>query len=596
MFVGHEISTLDELKEGGARNIVAKLPPPPTCKVHEEQAKIYCYDCNSLICRDCVVKDHKDHEYEFVKKAAPETKKKLTEQLTPLNEIQVGVQNAVKNVEGAKSEIAAMNESMTTSIKRSFQELRDIINKREKELLAETAATVEKKINNLNIQQKKLEMSSGTIQSLVEFVERYIENVTDEELMSIHAQMMTRISEETEKQQQSNTELDPVEEADRDVTIECADKLKKLCQLNAKIATTPVSVACESSDATVGQASKLDMCLTFQNGRPVLKIQNIKTILTSKVNGSRVHTKIERKQRNSYQIKFIPTVRGRHQMEVMYNETPVLKKPVKLFVTIPPGMLGKPVRNIDIRYTYEVKFLAVSPSEEVVVSAGRKIMLFDKNCKKLRSFTNRQMSGPAGLAVDGSNIFVADVTNSSLLKFDNIGKLLKSVGQRGIGEGEFKKPMGMTIVGDKVIVCDMESDRLQMFTSDLVFVRQFGSHGRGNGQFNSPLDVTHDEDGNLYVTDLGNRRVQVFNTQGKFLRILVTPGSVNKPSGISFSQDRVYISQLIENGKLYVYHKNGNEVCSIPCESSKQGHGGIAVDQDGFIYVCDVDRNQVIVL
>ena len=112
VYAGHEVSSLEDLKKGGARAIVAKLPPPPTCKVHQEQAKIYCYDCKSLICRDCVVKDHKEHEYEFVKKAAPETKKKLTEQLVPLNEIQVGVRNAVKNVEESKSEIAVMDGSM----------------------------------------------------------------------------------------------------------------------------------------------------------------------------------------------------------------------------------------------------------------------------------------------------------------------------------------------------------------------------------------------------------------------------------------------------------------------------------------------------
>ena len=128
VFTGHKVSTLEELKEGGAKEIVAaKSTPPPMCKVHDEQAKIYCYDCKSLICRDCVVKDHRDHEYEFVKKAAPETKKKLMEHLTPLSEIQAGIQNAVKNVEGAKAEIVAMDESLTASIKRSFQELRDIL-------------------------------------------------------------------------------------------------------------------------------------------------------------------------------------------------------------------------------------------------------------------------------------------------------------------------------------------------------------------------------------------------------------------------------------------------------------------------------------
>ena len=73
VFAGHKVSTLQELKEGRAKEIIAaKSTPPPMCKIHEEQAKIYCYDCKTLICRDCVIdEDHKDHEYEFVKKAIP---------------------------------------------------------------------------------------------------------------------------------------------------------------------------------------------------------------------------------------------------------------------------------------------------------------------------------------------------------------------------------------------------------------------------------------------------------------------------------------------------------------------------------------------
>jgi DNA-binding beta-propeller fold protein YncE len=590
VFAGHKVSTLTELKEGGAKEIVAaKSIPPPMCKVHEEQAKIYCYDCRILICRDCVIdEDHKSHDYEFVKKAAPKIQKKLKEHLAPITESQKGVQDAIKNVEGAKGEVVAMDESMTTSIKRSFKELRDILDKREKELLAETAATVEKKMNNLTLQQKKLEMSSGTIQSLVEFVERSVENATDEELMTIHTQMMTRISEETEKQRLNNLELDPVEEADREVTIDCASELKKLCQQNAKMVVAPVNVAMENIDASVDEISKIEMSLTFQNGRPALKMQNIKVVLTSKVDGSRVPTKIARKQRNTYQIEFTPTVRGRHQLEVMYNDKPLLREPVQVFVKIPPTMLGQPVRRIDIED--KVKFVAFNSSEEMLVTAGDKVIIFDKNGKKLHSFTNKKLSGTTGVAADGPNVYVIDLKNSALLKFNNTGKLLKSVGQEGSGEGEFNTPMGLTVVGDEVIVCDCDNHRLQVFTSDLVFVRQIGSQGKGNGQFVFPCCVTH-KDGNLYVSDVGNNCVQIFNVQGKFLRTLIPPGRIDKPFGIVCSRNLVYITQGIDNGKVHVYHKNGSEVYSIPCNIVC----GIAVDLDGFVYISDSERCQVVV-
>ena len=592
-FDGHEVLSLEDLKDGGARAIVAKLPPPPTCKVHEEQAKIYCYDCKSLICRDCVVKDHKEHEYEFVKKAAPETKKKLTEQLVPLNEIQVGVRNAVKNVEESKSEIAVMDGSMITSIKRSFQELRDILDKRERELLADTAAVVEQKTNRLDVQQKKLEMCSGTIQSLVEFVERNIENSTDEELMSIHTQMMSRIREETERQRQAGADLEPVEKADRVVVVKCADALKRQCRENASIITLPVNITMENTEAVVGQRSKLVLRLTTDDGQPFKKLHSTKVIVTSKVDGSHIDAKMIRGKQNSYKIEFTPTVRGRHQLEVIYNDAPVLKGPVQIFVKIPPTQLGKPIKSINVEDG--VNFVAFNSSEDLLVTTYEEIIAFDKSGKMLYSIKNEALSVPRGIAVDGDNIYVTDYDNQCLLKFDKTGKLLKSVGQEESGEGEFYGPYGITVVGDQVFVCDYLNNRLQVFTSDLVFVRQIGSEGSGNGQFEGPFDITHDEEGNLYVTDSENHCVQVFNTQGKFLRFLTTQGDITAPTGICISGELVYISQEEENGQLFLYHKNGHKVFSFICVSGDDCIciWGIAIDQDGFIYACNVNKNEV---
>ena len=587
VFAGHEVSSLEDLKEGGVREIMAKLPPPPTCKVHEEQAKIYCYDCKSLICRDCVVKDHKEHEYEFVKKAAPETKKKRTEQLVPLNEIQVGVRNTVKNVEETKSEIAAMSGTMITSIKQSFQELRDILDKRERELLAETAAVVEQKTNRLDVQQKKLEMCSGTIQSLVEFVERNVENSTDEELMSIHTQMMSRIREETERQRQAGADLEPVDKADRVVVVECADAMKKQCQENASIIALPVNITVENTEAVVGQRSKLVLRLTTDDGQPFNKLHSTKVIVTSKVDGSHIDTKIIRGQQNSYQIEFTPTVRGRHQLEVIYNDAPVLKGRVQIFVKIPPTQLGKPVRSIDVGKS--VCFVAFNSSEELLVTTDKDIIAFDKSGEKLYSIKNEASVDPMGIAVDGDTIYIADYDNGCLLKFDKTGELLKSVRQKESGL------YGITVVGDQVFVCDGFNSRVQVFTSDLVFLRQIGSEGSGNGQFKNPVDITHDEEGNLYVTDNEHDRVQVLNTQGKFLRLLTTQGDITTPAGICISGELVYVSQEKENGQLFLYHKNGLKVCSFICKSGAVGICGIAIDQDGFIYACNVSKNKVII-
>ena len=176
---------------------------------------------------------------------------------------------------------------------------------------------------------------------MVDFVERNIENASEEELMTTHTQMMTHINEETEKQQQNSAELDPVEEADREVAIKCAEELKKLCQVNAKVGIKPVNITLGNSEGcVVGQSSQVMVYTSFQNGQPTKKMHNVKVTLTSNVDGSHVQTKVVWKQQNAYLIEFTPTVRGRHQLEVTVKQTPVLGGSVQLFVKISPTQLG----------------------------------------------------------------------------------------------------------------------------------------------------------------------------------------------------------------------------------------------------------------
>ena len=84
MFASHEVASLEDLKQGRARQIAVKEPPTKKCNLHEEPLTAFCFDCSSLICRDCTVKIHRDHSFEFSKVAAPSTKKNLLEDLASL--------------------------------------------------------------------------------------------------------------------------------------------------------------------------------------------------------------------------------------------------------------------------------------------------------------------------------------------------------------------------------------------------------------------------------------------------------------------------------------------------------------------------------
>ena len=230
-FARHKIVSMEDLKKGGTKQVsVADRSPPPICSIHEEVLKMYCYDCDCLICRDCIVIDHKEHNCEFVKKAALETKQKLAQQLSPLKRVQASVSDSLKTISSTKASIESQGVSVTETIERSFQELCNIINQRKRELLAQASSLTSGKLCQLSTQEDKLRVASGTIQKLVDFAEHNVERMTDEELMSIQVQLLKQIKEEMRKHLHTSTNVKPTEKANMAVVVGCTEELRKLCR------------------------------------------------------------------------------------------------------------------------------------------------------------------------------------------------------------------------------------------------------------------------------------------------------------------------------------------------------------------------------
>jgi len=113
------------------------------------------------------------------------------------------------------------------------------------------------------------------------------------------------------------------------------------------------------------------------------------------------------------------------------------------------------------------------------------------------------------LAVDGfGDIYADDVL---IHKFSPNTRYLGELGAAGSGEGQFHLPWGLAVDGlGNIYVADMGNNRIQILDSHGKFLTAWGSPGSGKGQFKGPYGVAVDGSGNVYVADLGNHRVQKF--------------------------------------------------------------------------------------
>ncbi len=91
-------------------------------------------------------------------------------------------------------------------------------------------------------------------------------------------------------------------------------------------------------------------------------------------------------------------------------------------------------------------------------------------------------------------------------------------GTRGSGNGQFEEPGAIGIAANgNVYIGDQYNHRIQYFTSTGSFLGKWGKYGTGDGEFNRPVIPKVAPNGNVYVTDYNNHRIQYFTSTGSFL-------------------------------------------------------------------------------
>jgi len=130
---------------------------------------------------------------------------------------------------------------------------------------------------------------------------------------------------------------------------------------------------------------------------------------------------------------------------------------------------------------------------------------------------------PHGLTIDASdNVWVTDVGHHQVFKFTHDGRLLLTIGTAGVpgaDDTHFNLPTDVAVLSDgSFYVSDgYANSRVMKFSATGKFLFQWGSKGAGPGQFDLPHAIATDANGNVYVADRSNARVQVFDAKGEFV-------------------------------------------------------------------------------
>lgn len=228
---------------------------------------------------------------------------------------------------------------------------------------------------------------------------------------------------------------------------------------------------------------------------------------------------------------------------------------------------------------------------------------------------NDHFSDARGVTFDANgNIYVGDCANHRVQIFNSAGAYQSTLGSGwGQGNDQFFCPMGLTFDGDgNLYVADTLNHRIQIFDSGLNYVDTIGVtgvSGANNNHFNEPRDVAVDKDGHIYVVDTFNHRVQKFDSSYAWVDTLGVTGECGAdvsssfdhfctPMGIAVdAEGNVYVAEYW-NPRVQVFDADGAYLTTIGGAwgnlSSQFRHLlGVAVDSAGNVYIPDMLNHRV---
>jgi DNA-binding beta-propeller fold protein YncE len=192
-----------------------------------------------------------------------------------------------------------------------------------------------------------------------------------------------------------------------------------------------------------------------------------------------------------------------------------------------------------IRNNYEAHFglingLAIDDDDRIFVSDGklRRVLVFNSK-HEVADQINKGLVDPVGLAIDKENrfLYVVDTQQDQVVVYDADSlKELRRIGTGGkkhilTDAGNFAAPQGVAVDKDgNVYVTDTLNDRVEIFDADGNFLSTFGKNGDGPGYFARPKGIAVDGDGHIWVADAYQDRLQVFNREGQLLTYIGGPG------------------------------------------------------------------------
>ena len=554
---GHRNVVIEKLQAQDVEDLIHR---PVMCsqQYHENQPlEFYCEECKGLICQKCCIVSHNRHTITDTQKAAQIQKMQMKDALEKVKAETVIYENEIRKqtelMDKTKNEILSAEKKMTDAVEERIRELRE----HERVMKAKFAEIYEAQQKHHATQLENFELVLTQLKSCVERGESIVQRNISAEILQTNQAIIKRCEELLKARK-----LDIYKPSHVNYMVE--QKVKIMDRIIVSDTDPSLSLAERASLKNVKEKTETNFTIVTRNSDEELCYHEedvVKVNILSPA-GDQLETEIKDSKDGKYTVTYTPQCVGQHRVEIQVNGQPLTGSPWVVQV-IPHqyqfafqfGSKGKEQGQFDMpggiavndktrtlavadysnkriqMFSFEGNFLreiALKGNSRSLAFTGEgdllvrdnsvnKILLFNENGQFIRYIGGEHVKDPWYVSVisDG-HIIISDSSDKRIKVLTAEGKdLLQSFKAPDCN----LTPCCVVYHQDKFFVSFSFHDRLVVFNNAGEYLYDIGSKGSGDGQFGKSigLDLAIDKFNRLIVCDAGNRRLQLFTLDGKYI-------------------------------------------------------------------------------
>ena len=198
MNYGHQIVGINKVEANAVGKLAPTKQPSVKCEKHSDmEARIYCETCSELICNDCTIRLHRNHDYDLAREVYQKHKKETFRSVKQLKTKLYKVSNALSIFETRRQEVNDQRDTVEADIHSEIDHLHQLLEKRRAELVARLHMLTQQKLEELAMQRSYVEMTEAKMSSCFEYATAVLDTGTVGEVLKMRTPLLKRIEEIT---------------------------------------------------------------------------------------------------------------------------------------------------------------------------------------------------------------------------------------------------------------------------------------------------------------------------------------------------------------------------------------------------------------